>query len=92
MSIHEKDRREGGVESTEVMKGSQKSEDTLGLKELACNWRASSLPWASPVCLSVPIGVLGVKFPLGGVPARGIGRPGPWGVAVTQSLLSLFII
>lgn len=55
---------------TEGMKGSQKFEDKFGLKELASNWSESFFPaWASPVCLSVLICVLGVKLPPGDVPA-----------------------
>lgn len=64
VSIHEKDRRDGGVESTEVMKGSQKSEDTLGLKELASNWRGSFFPaLGQPRVPQCPLRCVGGEIP-----------------------------
>lgn len=52
------------------MKGSQKFEDKFGLKVLANNSSESFfLPWTHPLCLSVPLCMLWVKFPPGGVPA-----------------------
>lgn len=65
-----------------------KFQDKFGFKELAGNWSESFFPALGQpsVCLSVPFCTLGVKS-LGASGGLSLG-----GVAVTQLLLSLFII